>query len=230
MKQACRVAVLEDNAALREEVAFLLQEEGYCVTEFRTAGSFFQSHCETSFDLLLLDLGLPDRDGTEVAQTLTRSGDDIGIIMLTARDSLRDRVDGLMHGADAYLSKPFELAELLAHINALVRRKNYYTVDTHWRVEPASRVLLAPHDISALELTANEVCIMKLLAHYHPEHVSRAELVSGLGEDYRIYDERRLEQIMSRLRKKIREHCQASPIKAVRGRGYVFSEPVELGG
>ncbi|GAA0693132.1 two-component system response regulator PhoP [Marinobacterium maritimum] len=228
MTRTHRIAVLEDNKALREEIAFLLQEEGYAVEVFGTAADFFQAHSAPPFELLLLDLGLPDRDGIDVARTLLNRQDDIGIIMLTAREGLGERVKGLMAGADAYLTKPFELAELLAHINALIRRKSYYTGGVHWRVELSNYQLVAPNALSALELTATEACIMKQLARYHPEHAPRAELVSGLGEDYLQYDERRLEQIMSRLRKKIREYCDASPIKAVRGRGYVFSEPVEL--
>ncbi len=228
MSSKHRVAVLEDNVALREEVAFLLQEEGFAVEAFGTAADFFLAHGENPFELLLLDLGLPDRDGIDVAQALLNRQDDIGIIMLTAREGLGERVKGLMAGADTYLTKPFELAELLAHINALLRRKNYYTGGMSWRVELASYQLLAPNAVSALELTPTEACIMKQLARHYPEHAPRAELVSGLGEDYLLYDERRLEQIMSRLRKKIRERCDASPIKAVRGRGYIFSEPVEL--
>ncbi len=228
MSSKHRVAVLEDNVALREEVAFLLQEEGFAVEAFGTAAEFFQVHGENPFELLLLDLGLPDRDGIDVAQALLNRQDDIGIIMLTAREGLGERVKGLMAGADTYLTKPFELAELLAHINALLRRKNYYTGGMSWRVELSSHQLVAPNALSALELTPTEACIMKQLARHYPEHAPRAELVSGLGEDYLLYDERRLEQIMSRLRKKIRERCDASPIKAVRGRGYIFSEPVEL--
>ncbi|MBV1786439.1 response regulator transcription factor [Marinobacterium sp. D7] len=228
MSSATRIAVLEDNAALREDVVFLLHEEGYAVEAFGTAADFFRAHRNTPFDLLLLDLGLPDQDGIDVAQELLHSQDGIGIIMLTARGGLGERVGGLTAGADAYLTKPFDLAELLAHIHALMRRKNYRAGSVRWRVELSRYQLLAPNAVSALELTPNEACILRQLARHHPEYAPRAELVTSLGENYLLYDERRLEQIVSRLRKKIHEHYAANPIKAVRGRGYVFNEPIEL--
>ncbi len=228
MNHTHRIAVLEDNAALREEIAFLLQNEGFEVIGFGTAADFLLAHDDNPFALLLLDLGLPDQDGTEVARMLTHSRDDIGIIMLTARDSLRERVNGLMVGADAYLGKPFELTELLAHIHGLIRRKSYYREGARWRLDLGTQQLSAPHVRAPIDMTSTEARIMRLLVQYHPEYVSRRDLVAGLGEDYRIYDDRRLEQIMSRLRKKIREGSDSSPIKAVRGRGYVFSEPIEL--
>lgn len=230
MNHIHRIAVLEDNAALREDICFLLQSEGFEVTEFGTAADFLLAHAENSFVVLLLDLGLPDQDGINVARMLAHNRDDIGIIMLTARDNLRDRVNGLMAGADAYLSKPFELTELLAHISVLIRRKSYKRNRVCWRLEQSVQQLSAPNMRCSIDLTSSEMLIMRLLVHHHPEYVSRAELISGLGEDYRTYDERRLEQIMSRLRKKIREGSDSSPIKAVRGRGYVFSESIEFVG
>jgi len=154
--------------------------------------------------------------------------------MLTSRANLDDRIQGLNLGADAYLSKPFEFAELWAHLRALLRRLEGYAPEAksssatteEWQVDIKRYQLRAPCNQVHIELTPTECSILQRLAQDHPESASRADLVQSLGEDHRLYDERRLEQIMSRLRKKIREHTGYSPIKAVRGRGYRFGELV----
>lgn len=229
MARSYRVAVLEDNRALCEELLFLLEEESYSAEGFCHACDFLRTHAAAPFDLLLLDLGLPDRDGIEVARELSHSKDEVGIIILSARDTLDDRVQGLTLGADAYLGKPFEYAELMAHINALIRRKALYTPSGEWLLYMRQQRLVSPDSDGSncyLDLNASEHQLLDELARQHPEPVTRIELIKALGEDYRLYDERRLEKLVSRLRKKLHDQCRSMPLKAVRGKGYVFSEPI----
>jgi len=232
MTKRHRIALVEDNVALREEIGFLLDDEGFAIHGFGEATPFLVEHRLQSFDAVILDIGLPDRDGFNVAQELMQQQDPVGIIMLTARTSVDDRIQGLSRGADAYLGKPFEFSELLAHLRALLRRLEVYSPqiaselpgNEQWQLDACRYQLKVPNNEALIELTAVECSILQRLAQHHPECASRSELIQSLGEDHRLYDERRLEQIMSRLRKKIREHADTSPIKAVRGRGYRFAE------
>lgn len=227
MKQY-KIAILEDNDALRDELHNLLMDEGYNAESFRTAAGFKKSHADKKFDTLILDLGLPDMDGMELAQEISRQ-DEIGIIMLTARSELRDRIDGLSIGADAYITKPFEFDELLAQLGALLRRIGIRKAELKaWRLHVTGQKLSSRHHAAVLELTASETVLLVELATSQPSHVSRAHLIRALGEDFMLYDERRLEKIISRLRTKLLDSFNASPIKAIRGRGYIFKENIEL--
>jgi len=229
VSKAYRIAVLEDNRALCEELLLLLEEEGYQTEGFNHAGAFLSAHRNHPFAIVLLDLGLPDKDGIVVANELSQERDDIGIIMLSARDSVHDRIKGLSVGADAYLVKPFEFEELTAHVNALIRRKNLYTTSEEWVINTYAQLLISSEKTAEpLSLSAQELCILKALAINYPEYVTRIEMVNALGEDYRVYDERRLEKTISRLRKRLTEHWGVAPIKAVRSKGYVFGAPIRV--
>ncbi|SDT90425.1 response regulator transcription factor [Halopseudomonas salegens] len=224
MHESHRIAVLEDNPPLREELLDLLNDQDWQAVGFSRAADFMQAHRASAFDVLLLDLGLPDADGLEVAQQLSRQQDPIGIIILSARGSLDDRVRGLMDGADAYVGKPFEHAELLGYITALLRRKRRQQTEGAWCLQPSRMQLLSPEGRIAVALTVQEVRLINALAAEHPESLSRQQMIHALGEDYRLYDERRLEKLVSRLRQKLLEYCDDCPIKAVRGKGYIFAE------
>lgn len=229
MSKTYRIAVLEDNRALCEELLLFLEEEGYRAEGFNYACSFIDAHRSNPFAVVLLDLGLPDRDGITVANELSQGRDDIGIIMLSARDSVNDRVEGLSVGADAYLVKPFEFEELMAHLNALIRRKNLYAPSGDWVINAPAQLLMFPENaVQPLGLSTQELSILKIMASNYPEYVTRIEMVEAMGENYRVYDERRLEKIISRLRKRLTENWGAAPIKAVRGKGYVFAAPIRV--
>src|ERR687890_457465 len=117
-----RVLVVEDEQKVADALREGLEGEKYEVVVERTGeGAFFRVNTET-FDIILLDLGLPGRDGLEILRALRQRGVKTPVLAVTARDSLQDRVDGLDSGADDYLVKPFAFAELLARIRALLRR------------------------------------------------------------------------------------------------------------
>lgn len=227
-----RVAVLEDNRPLRDELVSFLDEAGFQPEAFSTAASFLAQHEVLSFDFLILDLSLPDSNGVDVARGLSEKGDPIGIIILTAENGLASRIRGLAAGADAYLGKPFEFDDLLAHMGAVQRRISRCEPNgaDRWVLDILKLRLLAPLSGEVLELTVSEVCLMRTIVESHPKHVSRPELVRALGEDFRFYDERRLEKLVSRLRQKIKGASGKSPIKTVRGKGYVCAEAIRLVG
>lgn len=229
MTKGNRVAVLEDNLALCEELVLFLEDEGFVAEGFSHAASFMAAHRLQPFGTILLDLGLPDKDGIAVADELSKSRDDIGIIILSARDTVGDRIRGLSVGADAYLVKPFEFDELLAHINALTRRKSLYLSAGEWVLDEQQKVLrYSENHTQSVLLAAQEVSILKALADQYPDFVTRNEMILALGEDYRVYDERRLEKVISRLRKKLSEKWGLAPIKAVRNKGYVYAAPIRI--
>ncbi len=118
-----RVLVVDDDPAVSASLDRALRLEGYEVSTAATGGGALQALSRGTTDAVVLDLQLPDLDGVEVCRRMRRSGDDTPVLMLTARDAVGDRVSGLDAGADDYLVKPFALAELLARLRALLRRR-----------------------------------------------------------------------------------------------------------
>jgi len=117
-----RILLVEDEAPLRETLAARLQREGYAVDTAQDGKEGLYLGCEFQFDLGIIDLGLPKLSGLELIRALRAEGRAFPVLVLTARSSWQDKVDGLKQGADDYLVKPFHVEELLARINALVRR------------------------------------------------------------------------------------------------------------
>src|SRR5580692_9229185 len=118
-----RILVVDDDLAVRRSIDRALRLEGYDVVTVPTGGEALESLAQAPPDALILDLGLPDVDGLTVCRRMRSAGDDTPVLMLTARDAIDDRVQGLDAGADDYLVKPFALAELLARLRALLRRR-----------------------------------------------------------------------------------------------------------
>ena len=224
-----KVAIVEDNGDLRSELEFLLTHAGHQVSSFPSAGLFLGFMAKKpALDIVILDLGLPDEDGLTVAHKL-KGTPGLGIVMLTARGSLSDRIQGFESGADVYLTKPVDVAELSAVMESISRRiKVERQVDGDARLESSGRRLILGNG-EEVGLTAAEGIIMKSLAQSSFEAVSRKTLSEALGQDYMNYDERRLEAIVSRLRKKLKN---ASPntefIKAARGLGYQLTIQVDV--
>ena len=118
-----RILVVDDDLAVRRSIDRALRLEGYEVVTVPSGGEALEALALTPADALILDLGLPDIDGLTVCRRMRSAGDDTPVLMLTARDAIDDRVQGLDAGADDYLVKPFALAELLARLRALLRRR-----------------------------------------------------------------------------------------------------------
>jgi DNA-binding response OmpR family regulator len=218
-----RVLVVEDDEDIAEVLQRSLRMEGY---EVRTAadGKLALEHARSfTPDLVILDLGLPEIDGLEVARTL-REGDDLPILILTARDAVESRVEGLDAGADDYLVKPFERQELLARIRALLRRRPprgsaplrvgdlSLNVDTH-EVARGER---------AMELTQREFELLEYLMRNERIVISRQRLLDEVWQYDPFSATNTIEVFVSNLRRKLEAGGEPRLLHTIRGAGYVL--------
>jgi DNA-binding response OmpR family regulator len=223
-----RVLVVEDEPKVANALREGLQEERYEVVVERTGeGAFFRVNTET-FDVVLLDLGLPGRDGLEILQALRQRGLKTPVLVLTARDSLEDRVAGLDGGADDYLVKPFAFAELLARTRALVRRG---------RVADAPRLGLGDLEMDLVtrkvirggrpvELTVREYELLEYLMRHHGQVVSRETLARDVWKETARTTplDNVIDVHIARLRRKVDVEGAAKLIHTVRGVGFMLRE------
>lgn len=210
-----RIALLEDENTLREELAAFLNRRGHVTLEAGTLADFWP--LMTTADLAIIDIMLPDGSGFEAAALMRETVPHAGIVMLTARSATEDKLQGLYGGADHYLVKPFRLLELAAIIDALLRR-----VGAGWRLMMQDHRLISPEGFSSA-LSATEATLLDLLATHPQRMVSRRELVEALGYDWLNYDLRRLDKLVSRFRSRwLAESGQELPLKTEYGQGYRF--------
>jgi DNA-binding response OmpR family regulator len=220
------VLLAEDDAAIADPLSRALQREGYEV-EVVTDGPSAMASAETGrCDLLVLDLGLPEMDGLEVCRRLRAAGRGIPVLMLTARADEVDFVVGLDAGADDYVAKPFRLAELLARIRALLRRRSPGTVEVNGvRMDLAARLVTV--DGTEVTLANKEFELLRVLLQHAGQVVTREEILAEVWDDG---PERKasktLDMHMSWLRRKLGE-VGATPtdrrIATVRGVGFRFN-------
>ncbi|MDP1524479.1 MAG: response regulator transcription factor [Rhodocyclaceae bacterium] len=224
-----RVGLIEDNLDFRAEVAFHLRRNGFAIALESDGSGIDAQLADRPCDLLVLDLGLPVEDGLVIARRLRRQQPWLGIVMLTARGSLDDRLAGFEEGADAYLIKPIDMRELVATLHSVQRRLAVPALTTEsWSLTPDTLSIGSPAGV-AIALTATEMDLLKCLAAAAPEPVSREALAAAMGHTEPDFDYRRLEVAFSRLRKKIETATAGeSPIRAARGRGYVFAAPMRV--
>lgn len=200
--------------------------ENYDVELFEDGGSALKSIQLRAPDAIVLDLQLPDIDGLEICRRIRRSGDTTPILMLTARNAVNDRVEGLDVGADDYLVKPFDLAELLARLRALLRRHNVSDVDAavlrfeDLTLNPQTReVFRGPRRV---ELTKIEFDLLELFLH-HPRQVLTREQILDLVWGYNFDSgTNSLAVYIGYLRRKLEEGGQPRLIQTVRGVGYAL--------
>jgi DNA-binding response OmpR family regulator len=217
---AC-ILLLEDEPDYRQELAGFLRGRGHTVRETGTLAEFWPVMDEA--DVALIDVNLPDGEGFQAVSRLRSSNPSAGIILLTARGTLQDKLAGLGGGADHYLVKPFRLLELEAIIQALLRR-----VSTHWRLDSRTHALSDPEGHSLL-LNPLETTLFHLLALNPEQQVEKRELVEAWGYAWLDYDLRKLDLAISRLRQRWLKECgSALPLKTEHRRGYSFSEPLRL--
>lgn len=229
------IAILEDDADLREELAFGLERMGFKVWSASSAAEFFQELAQRPCHLALVDVGLPEIDGFSVVARL-RSTSTIGIVMLTARGHIEDRVRGLQGGADAYMVKPADLRELSAVMLGVLRRIQQPVpaapeptpappVASNWTLSPTDRILSAPHGTHSLRLTQSEQAFMSLMLQRQGTVVSRMDAAKAVSHDITPdYDLHRIDMLVSRLRRKAEEAGMDLPLRAIRGKGYLFGQ------
>jgi two-component system, OmpR family, response regulator MprA len=220
------VAIVDDDGAIRAALGRALRMENYEVDLFEDGLSALKALQLRAPDAIVLDLQLPDIDGLEVCRRIRRAGDTTPILMLTARDAVNDRVEGLDVGADDYLVKPFDLAELLARLRALLRRHNFAEGDESvWRFEdlsmnPATREVRRGD--RAIELTKIEFDLLELFLR-HPRQVLTRDQILDLVWGY-TFDSgtNSLAVYIGYLRRKLEEAGEPRLIQTVRGVGYAL--------
>jgi DNA-binding response OmpR family regulator len=223
-----RILVVEDEQKVANALREGLDSEGYEVAVEHTGeGAFFRLNTE-SFDVILLDLMLPGRDGLQILRTLRQRGDETPVLVLTARDTLEDRVTGLDSGADDYLVKPFAFEEVLARIRALLRRG---------RVTDVLRLRVGDLEIDVVsrrvtrggrvvELTLREFELIEYLLRHQGETVSRGMLARDVWKE--IARSTSLDNVIdvhiARLRRKVDLDQPIKLIHTVRGVGFMLRE------
>jgi DNA-binding response OmpR family regulator len=222
------ILIVEDEAKVAEALKEGLAREGYEVTVARTGEEGYYLLDARSFDLVVLDLMLPGRSGLEILGTLRSRDRGIPVLILTARDTVEDRVVGLDTGADDYLVKPFAFPELAARIRALLRRG---------RSEPAGSLRVsdleldvAAHSVirggKALELTAREFDLLEYLLRNRGRVVSREMLARDVWKetDRATPLDNVIDVHIARLRRKVDEAFESKLIQTVRGVGFIVKE------
>jgi DNA-binding response OmpR family regulator len=226
VSDARRILIVEDDENLRVGLQDNLEEQGYAVESAPDAASARALLEESTVDLIVLDIMLPDVDGYSLCKELRRRGEEAMILMLTARTLEEDIVRGFDAGADDYVAKPYRIAELLARVRALFRR----TGDSHspseefggYRIDsPARRV--RDRDGTPVELTRTEFDLLAYFVHHQGRALRRQELLDAVwGEDV-IVDARTVDNFVSSLKKKLGWSPDASwRIATIRGVGYRF--------
>jgi DNA-binding response OmpR family regulator len=225
VKAPLRVLMLEDDELLRDHVLVpQLQRFGFEITAVGTATELDSYMQIKRPDILILDVGLPDADGFELACKLRAQMSDVGIVMLTGRNTTADRVRGLSEGADAYLSKPVDTDLLGATLYSVARRlcASHAQNQHQWRLDADDWCLLSPSG-GMVALTKTEGRLLSKLLEKHNRSVSRDELIRALTPNIYDFDPHRLDSLIHRLRKKVQRVLGVPlPLSAVHGEGYVF--------
>jgi two-component system response regulator MprA len=214
------VLVVEDDLELLGVLLRGLSEEGFDVTGAHTGAAALERVRSRLPEALVLDIGLPDTDGRDLCQALRANGVDAPVIFLTARDALPDRLAGFRAGGDDYLTKPFAFAELVARLEALVRRSGADgSIEAGaLRLDPLAHA--AATGSLSVQLTPTEFRLLALLAARPGEAVRRLDLVrAGWPEGARVHDNT-LDVYVARLRRKLGQLDGAPTIDTVRGVGY----------
>lgn len=220
-----RILLVEDNQLQRDALKTGLASTGYVVDASAEGEDGLWHALNNDYDLLILDIMLPKMNGLEILRRVRAADRTVPVLMLTARDGVEDRVEGLDLGADDYLTKPFAFAELLARVRALIRRHHH-----------APKPVITVGDLmldsightlrrgdQAIDLTPREFAVLEYLMMRAGSVVSRTELCEHLYEFAADPDSNALDVFISRLRRKLTAPGQPAPIQTRRGHGYMLT-------
>jgi two-component system, OmpR family, alkaline phosphatase synthesis response regulator PhoP len=231
------VLVVEDDPAIREGLVDALGYHGHRVQQAADAPSATRAALRSACDIVLLDLMLPGGDGFDVLKEIRRLKPDLPVIVLTARGREADRVRGLQLGADDYVVKPFSVRELIARVDAVLRRATRAVASTDLTELPipGGRVDLARREVAfddgaREDLSDREVAVLAFLARHAARAVSRDELLREVWRlDPARVQTRTIDMHVARLREKLREPTEPRVILTVRGKGYMLRNGGEPG-
>jgi DNA-binding response OmpR family regulator len=226
--EALRLLLIEDDALLRDRVLTpRLTQFGFEVMAIGHVVDMAHAIERRTPDIVLLDIGLPDHDGFEVAQTLRAQFADIGIVMLTGRSETIDRVRGLSEGADAYLSKPVEIDVLMATLHSVARRLKLLSIAPvtggAWKLDSDDWLLISPSGDRVI-LSKTERFLLEELMKQPNQVVVRDVLIGAITDDIYAFDPHRLDSLIHRLRRKVLAAVgEPLPLNAVHGQGYLLA-------
>ncbi len=215
-----RILLVEDEVAICEQVSRLLRAEGRVVDVAHDGEEAYFLGSTEPYDMIILDLGLPKRDGVSILKDWRAEGVDTPVLILTARDGWSDRVDGLDAGADDYMTKPFHMPELAARVRAMLRRRTGQTNPIFEKNDLAfdTRNGRATFGGVPVDLTSQEVAVLSYLVHNNGRLISRTELSEHIYEYDGDRDSNTIAVFVARLRKKLGSDL----IQTIRGRGYMI--------
>ncbi len=220
-----KILIIEDNRNLAKSIIRMLSQERFSTDYFWNGeeglGFLLQQH--DKIDLVILDVMLPGRDGISICRTLREHNISTPILMLTARDTLEDKINGLNVGADDYLVKPFALEELLARVHALLRRPRVFAserivINEHITFDASTRK--AWNDGKEISLTPKEFAILELLLRYKNSTVSQQKIFDHCFDFSKDHQSNSIEVHIKNLRKKLFTNENEHLLKTVRGIGY----------
>jgi DNA-binding response OmpR family regulator len=222
-----RLILIEDNHRLAEMIRLALEANGFAVDRFATLAEARRALAGVAYDLILLDLGMPDGDGVDLIATLRRKKVMTPVLIITARDGIGDRVRGLDFGADDYLVKPFATEELAARCRALLRRPG----GALGTVLEAGNVALdtANREVRvagrAVSMPPREVVLLELLMRHSGRVVTKAAIDSGLYALHAVVTPNAIDTAVSRLRRRLTGANASVSIYTAHGIGYLLNVP-----
>ena len=236
-EQPLHILVVDDDSRIRQMLTRYFEQEGYRIS-VAADGLAMRAQLNDSVDVILLDVVMPGEDGLTLAREI-RASSDVGIIMLTGRDDVLDRVVGLEVGADDYIAKPFHLREVMARVRSVLRRRRPHSDrPAHrsndevirfdgWRLDAGRRQLFSPKG-EAVALTTGEFDLLSALVKRPGRVFSRETLMEHTrGRGLKAFD-RTIDAQVARLRKKIEvDPKNPTLVKSVRGVGYVFTGKID---
>lgn len=216
-----RLLLVEDNVTLADELCASLKQQGYAVDWLTDGRDAVVQGATEPYDLVILDLGLPGMPGLDILRQWRKNGLSLAVLILTARSSWSERIDGLQAGADDYLCKPFHPDELLLRIRALLRRSHGHSNNSQLevkgvRLDERRQTVLLPS--GETELTAAEFALLRYFMLHPGQLLSKSQLQDHLYDGEAEPDSNVVEVHVSHLRRKLGRHC----IQTRRGQGYRF--------
>jgi len=220
-----KILIVEDETKIGDYLKQGLSEAGFVTDLARNGMDGHHFAMTESYDLIILDVMLPDVDGWRILQSLRKSGKTVPVLFLTARDSVEDRVKGLELGADDYLVKPFAFAELLARVRTLLRRGATVTTETTLRIADLELDLMrrrVTRGGQRITLTAKEFALLELLVRRQGEVLPRSLIASQVWDMNFDSDTNVIDVAIRRVRAKIDDDFDTRLIHTVRGMGYML--------